>query len=299
MNKYNKYNKYGYDKDKNDPRDFKINFNDEKSATTKLKLQKNPAPKAIPTSFNLGQIIKIPDILSNINQGQLGSCTANAIAYAYTLLEINQKNKQVLFPSRLFIYYNERLMEGTINQDAGAHLRSGFKSLVKYGTCSESMWVYNPLKFKTAPSSNLYSEATKSKALQYFSLDFSSSPTINDRVNNIKLALYNGNPIVFGFLVYSSFETTKVAKTGIVSLPNTATEKFLGGHAVCAIGYDDSKNAILVKNSWGRSWGINGNFYMPYNYIGDKNLAFDFWIIKQVTNPNNIKGYNSTFINPI
>jgi len=72
----------------------------------------------------------------------------------------------------------------------------------------------------------------------------------------------------------------------------------MGGHAVCAIGFDDKKQCFIVKNSWGPTWGVNGYFYMPYKYTADTNLADDFWIIQAVTNPENITGFKPEDINP-
>src|SRR5438128_696006 len=76
------------------------------------------------------------------NQGQLGSCTANAIAAAVQFDRMKQNLKPAFAPSRLFIYYNERAIEGTVDNDSGAMLRDGIKSIAKQGDCAETHWPY-------------------------------------------------------------------------------------------------------------------------------------------------------------
>jgi len=280
--------KYGYIKSIPDHRDVKVRFNNRHSHS--------PIPR-LPLVFDLRNIVKLPQALSDIDQGALGSCTANAIAYAYAFEEIRQTNKEVFLPSRLFIYYNERLIEGTVNEDSGAQIRDGIKSINQYGVPDEHHWIYDPLKFTVKPSNNIYKEAKLAKAVSYATIDFSQDNTIDDRVIHLKQALYSGYPFVFGFTVYQSFESQTVAQTGIVPLPSDG-EEILGGHAVCAVGFDDNRQSFIVKNSWGPKWGLNGYFYMPYAYTASPDLAEDFWIIKQVTNPNNIPKFDPDDINP-
>ena len=202
------------------------------------------------------------------DQGQLGSCTANALAGALQFLE-KQSGKAVTLLSRLFIYYNERVIEGTVSIDSGSEIRDGIKTLNKQGVCTEKMWPYTISKFKTKPSTAAYKEALTDEITIYKALS-----TITD----MKTALSQGLPFVFGFTVYSSFESTSVTKTGIVPMPKK-NESVLGGHAVTAVGYDDSKQWFIVRNSWGTAWGDKGYFYLPYAYISNPNLASDFWVI--------------------
>ena len=86
---------------------------------------------------------------------------------------------------------------------------------------------------------------------------------------------------MFGFSVYDSFESTQVAKTGVVPMPATG-EKQIGGHAVLAVGYDDTQQRFIVRNSWGRGWGMRGYFTMPYAYLSDSNLSDDLWTIRVI-----------------
>ena len=207
------------------------------------------------------------------DQGQLGSCTGNAIACAIQFDRLQQKRKPDFIPSRLFIYYNERDMEGTVASDSGAQIRDGIKSVAKLGDCPETEWPYDIAKFATKPSARCYREAMQYKAVLY--------QRVPQTLNQMKGCLASGYPFVFGFSVYASFEGPQVAKTGAVPMP-ASSEKQLGGHAVIAVGYDDKQQRFIVRNSWGRRWGMAGYFTIPYAYLIDDNLAADFWTIRVV-----------------
>ena len=208
------------------------------------------------------------------NQGELGSCTANAIAAAHQFDQIKQNKPRVFTPSRLFIYYNEREVEGTVNEDAGAMIRDGIKSLVKQGAAPETAWPYVIAKFATRPPQKCYDAALVNQALSYQRL----TPVLLQ----LKGCLAAGYPFVFGFSVYESFESQAVAKTGAVPMPDGNAEKQLGGHAVLAVGYDDVKQRFIVRNSWGTSWGIKGYCTFPYAYLLDASLCEDFWTVRLV-----------------
>jgi len=225
--------------------------------------------KKLPPKVDLRS--KCPTVI--YDQGQLGSCTGNAIACAIQFDRLKQKRKPDFIPSRLFIYYNERDMEGTIASDSGAQIRDGIKSVAKLGDCPETEWPYNIAKFSTKPSATCYHDAIKYKAVLY--------QRVMQSLNQMKGCLASGYPFVFGFSVYESFESDAVAKTGVAPMP-ASSEKQLGGHAVLAVGYDDKQQRFIVRNSWGRSWGIGGYFTMPYAYLTDDNLASDFWTIRVV-----------------
>jgi C1A family cysteine protease len=207
------------------------------------------------------------------DQGQLGSCTANAIAGALQFDEIKEHKNGLSTPSRLFIYYNERVIEGTVTSDSGAQLRDGVKTVAKQGICPEKVWPYDISKFAVKPPTLAYKDAAKDKATNYLRL--------SQAANQLKGCLASGYPFVFGFTVYESFESADVSKTGIVPMPSP-NEAVLGGHAVCAVGYDDAQQRFIVRNSWGTEWGMKGYCTMPYTYLLDPNLASDFWTIRTV-----------------
>jgi C1A family cysteine protease len=172
--------------------------------------------------------------------------------------------------SRLFIYYNERRIEGTTDEDAGAYIRDGIKALKEWGACDEFLWPYRESWFAAKPSEEAYRDALKRRIVAYY--------RVSD-LSDLRTALADGNPVVFGFMVFASFESAAVSRTGIMPMPG-ANDEFRGGHAVLAVGYDDEKRHLIVRNSWGASWGDKGYFYMPYGYINDPGLSSDFWVVK-------------------
>ena len=226
-----------------------------------------------------------PDIY---NQTTLGSCTANGIGTGHHFGQIKQNLPptgtpdaaaiaaavaKTFVPSRLFIYWNERDLEGSVNEDAGAVIRDGMKSVAQQGVCDEALWPYDVNKFKNKPSDECYKKAALHQVTSYHS--------IPQTLDQMKGCLAEGYPFVFGFSVYESFESDQVARTGIMPMPGR-NESLLGGHAVIAVGYDDAKQWVIVRNSWGEGWGDKGYFYMPYAYIANAGLADDFWTIRMV-----------------
>ncbi len=208
------------------------------------------------------------------DQGNLGSCTGNAIAGAIEL--INKRNNKLLDVSRLFIYYYERMLIGTINYDSGAYIRDGIKACYTYGAPTENLWPYNISKFKIQPPSTAIVDAAKRKVTSYQrAADFDA----------VMDAVTSGYPVIVGFSVYSSFDTPTVAKTGVMPYPNTTRERLLGGHAVLIVGYNKNNNTFIVRNSWGTGWGDKGYFYMPFQVIQNTRMSSDFWIIKTISNP--------------
>lgn len=210
------------------------------------------------------------------DQGQLGSCTAQALAAAF---DFNRKRQGSAFmtPSRLFIYWNERDLEGTVDIDAGAMIRDGVKVLVKLGVPREELWQYDISKFTLKPPKKAYVEAERNQTLVYQRI---MRPE-NDRTQDMLLCLSMGYPFVTGFTVYESFETAAVARTGMTPMPKDS-ERVLGGHAVLVVGYDLDKKLFICRNSWGTGWGDKGNFYMPFEYLADRSLSSDQWTLRMV-----------------
>lgn len=203
------------------------------------------------------------------DQGDLGSCTANAIVGALEYLEWKAGNHTDL--SRLFVYYQERVIEHSIGLDAGAQIRDGMKACNKVGVCTEKTWPYIPSTFANKPSPSAYAEAADRKIVEYL--------RVVD-LNGMLTQIAAGFPVVFGFTVYESFESDAVAKTGIANMPLKG-EGLLGGHAVLAVGYDDTKQRIIARNSWGTDWGMRGSFTLPYAYLNNRGLSDDFWTVRK------------------
>jgi C1A family cysteine protease len=207
------------------------------------------------------------------DQGELGSCTGNATARAIAYARAMQGLPEFT-PSRLMLYYDARKIEGTTAIDAGASIRDVIKGAAASGAAPESAWPYDPAAFATGPPPAAYAAATKDEALGY--------RAVPQTLDAIRATLAGGDPIVFGFTVYESFEGDEIAKTGNMAMPGDK-EAVVGGHAVFACGYNDDSRTILVCNSWGSAWGASGYFRMPYEYITNVNLASDFWTIRLVT----------------
>ena len=223
-----------------------------------------------PSGVRLPKTVDLRSGMSPVeDQGQLGSCTGNALAGALEFLEL--KNGQPLVDlSRLFIYYNERTIEHTVSSDSGAMLRDGIKTLVTQGVCPEKKWPYVMSAFAKKPAAACYAAAKKHTIQTYHRIV---------SLGEMRACLAEGYPFVFGFSVYESFESAAVAKTGVVKMPKSG-ERQLGGHAVCAVGYADKDKRVLVRNSWGPAWGQKGYFTMPYDYVASRDLSDDFWTIR-------------------
>jgi len=202
------------------------------------------------------------------DQGALGSCTANALVGAF------QASDPAFYGSRLFLYYNERLLEGSVAYDAGATLYDGVASMIKNGVCPESDWPYVVSKFAVKPTDKCYTDALAHRVI--------TAANVPQNLASMKASINAGHPFVIGFAVFTSFETPQVAATGIVPMPSM-NERCLGGHAVLVVGYNDATQRWTVRNSWGTRWGDNGYFYVPYAYFLNPILSSDIWNISSVT----------------
>lgn len=232
-----------------------------------------PKPTALaqlPPAFDLSNDPSQPPIY---DQGDLGSCTAQAIAAAIQFERRDALAKEDFIPSRLFIYYNERVLEGTVKVDAGAQIRDGIKSVAALGACHEKHWPYDINKFTKKPVKACYKDGVKHAAVQYH--------RATRDLPSFKAAIFDRNLVVIGIAVYESFMSEETARTGIVKMPSRK-EKMLGGHAVAVVGYNDATQCFVVRNSWGEEWGNNGFFHLPYEFITDSDLSDDFWVITRV-----------------
>jgi C1A family cysteine protease len=246
---------YGWRPDTPDLRDFAAKV----AAPVRL--------SALPASVDLSKNSAMPLVY---DQGQLGSCTANAIAGAFEF-DLRRQKLADFAPSRLAIYYGERVIERTVKSDAGAEIRDGMKVIAKQGAGPETLWPYVTTRFAKAPSAAYMAAAKNHLCLSY--------ERVEQTEVGIKRALAAGYPIVFGISVYDSFESDAVAKTGLVPMPKTS-EKLLGGHAILMTGY--TKSRVRFRNSWGKSWALGGYATLPLAYVLSTDLASDFWIAKIV-----------------
>lgn len=199
-----------------------------------------------------------------MNQGQMGSCTGNALAGLFNFMKL--KVGLIFAASRLFIYYNERLKENSVLEDAGATtMRDGLVSLYAWGVCPEKSWPYTLDDLFPKPGPTIYHEAEGYKIKSFKKLQ-----TMVDRQH----CLASGKPFVFGIPVYSSFESNSTAQSGLIPMPGWL-DSLLGGHALLCVGYDDEKKLYMFMNSWGDTWGDEGFGYLPYQYM--EKMASDCW----------------------
>lgn len=218
------------------------------------------------------------------DQGQIGSCTANAIAGAvqYDRRKLGYSDIQ---PSRLFIYYNERAIEGSIASDSGAQIRDGIKSIAKLGVCPEPLWPYSD-----RPGSNEQTGAWKAgakaakkppaRAYKAAKLDLAMTyARVTQTLDALRTTLAGGLPIVFGFAVYENLWDASGTPRTRIPMPSGQS---VGGHAVVIVGYDDVAREFIIRNSWGTGVGDAGYFYMPYAYVTNPNLCDDFWVVRQM-----------------
>jgi C1A family cysteine protease len=241
--------KYGWTRDTHDHRDHVYTLNESIAHPTKV------------DRLGLGNRIE--------DQGSLGSCTGNSSTSA---LEIVTKYPGQL--SRLMAYYEGRNIEGTVFEDVGCMIRDVIRGIQMYGVCNEELHPYDIGTFTNAPSEQALADAKnilpKVKAYQRLT-----------SLNDLKNALAQGIPVVFGFSVPVYFEGPEVAKTGWVRVPNES-DQLVGGHAVTAVGYDDTAPTpfVWVRNSWGPQWGIEGYFQMDQKWFTDpRRLVDDMWIM--------------------
>jgi C1A family cysteine protease len=232
----------------------------------------------VPPVFSLRQ--EMPEVY---NQGQLGSCTGNGVAAVLEHTESKQGEGSVT-PSRLFIYYNERVIEGTVDQDSGAQIRDGIKVVATDGAPPETDWPYDITQFTVKPPTSVYEAAKQHEAIAYLRVEpgAAGSP--------LRTPIQEGLPVVFGFSVPAMFESPSWdPATQYLPLPATG-EKSIGGHCVVVVGWDFSLerfpvNVFEIRNSWGPEWGDAGYFWMDARYLYEpsRGLSSDFWVIDKVS----------------
>lgn len=213
------------------------------------------------------------------DQGELGSCTANAGVALFEYFEQRAFGKH-LDASRLFLYKVTRNLMGA-KGDTGAELRDTMKAMVLFGIPPEKYWAYKIFRYEEEPTSFCYAFAQSYQAVKYYRLD-PPGTTPAKALSEIKKSLAAQLPVMFGFSVYSSLPGVGDGK-GEIPYPGPG-DKMEGGHAIVAVGYDDGKKigkekgAFLIRNSWGTEWGDKGYGWLPYTYV-ESGLAEDFWTL--------------------
>lgn len=226
--------------------------------------------RAIKPVIRLPKKVDLRESCSAVEQqGRLGSCTAQALAGNIEFLDRRDDGLYTDI-SRLFIYYNERVIMDTVDYDSGASLRNGIKTLKNEGACYEKMWPYVIKHFTEKPPSGCYAEAKDHRIESYHRIK---------SLYEMLTCLAEGYPFVFGFTVYESIGSSVVSKTGVINMPED-DETAIGGHAVMAVGYNQKAKRFIVRNSWGKKWGMDGYCTMPFEYL--ESLAGDFWTIRRI-----------------
>ncbi|KRF39217.1 hypothetical protein ASG93_23390 [Paenibacillus sp. Soil787] len=223
------------------------------------------SPSELPKKVDLRS-----DMSPIVDQGALGSCTANAIASGLReYLLVSSKEKWTAL-SRLFLYWHERELEGHVDEDSGAYIRDGMKVLQKIGVCPEEDYPYHITDFRDTPDPKAERDAANYKISDYH--------RITD-LYALKAALAEQSPVVIGMMLYESFQSPEAAQTGKISVPKKKRERVLGGHALLAVGYVDRGQSgyVIVRNSWGEDWGDHGYCYIPYKMFQDPDSVMDMW----------------------
>lgn len=255
---------------------FKLNWKPSPKDERDFKsLRKLSAPLKLPTRFRLDRKIPI------YNQHSAGSCVGNGCSSAFRYEVAQIKDNFSFEPSRLFVYWNARFIDGSTDEDAGTYIRSGFKAMNKWGLCNEKFHPYDDSLSSVTkkPNNEAYTDGINNLIVKYAVVDHSELA--------IKQTLLSGAVVVFGFNVYSSFFGSWSETTGMMPLPKKS-DMIQGGHCVIFVGYDDSKKSFLCQNSWGEEWGTGavegegGLFWMPYSFALNPNEADDFWCIEEV-----------------
>ncbi len=225
--------------------------------------------KIIVRQFPLVSTLKdrMPPVL---DQGELGCCVSNAVCNALAFLNI-KSNKPIGFKSRIFNYYNSRVLEGTVAEDSGCEIRDAIKSSNQTGDCYDMTWPYDISKFTLQPPQQAYTEAAQHKLVLY--------QRVNQDRTSIKSCIVSGYPIVIGIMCYNSLGNPNV-DNGDIPMP-TRKDYAVGGHCVLVTGYNDFTRKYEIQNSWGTTWGNKGYGTLPYSYVENSSLATDFWQMQQ------------------
>ena len=281
-------------------RDYNVDMTRSADASLKTIVRSNKITRR--ASVMVGHDLRPQFSFPCYEQGNLGGCTANAGCALYHYY--SQSIDPSFVPSRLFQYYNERLLidPNTATEDCGATAESICIALRDYGVCDETEWAYDETQEATIPPSQCYFEAKSNRISAYHS--------VKPHLHSIKTEIALSHPVLVGVFIFPSFESVDTSTTGVVSLPSADELEggSIGGHAMLIVGFQDydesyddalakkpkgcigmaktgsaSKGHFIVRNSLGADWGDGGHCYFPYEYLLNSDLVTDFWGFSQIT----------------
>ncbi|MBX3269113.1 MAG: C1 family peptidase, partial [Sandaracinaceae bacterium] len=203
------------------------------------------------------------------DQGQLGSCAANALVGGVEYLVRRETGRHVDL-SRSFVYFCQRLWDGSVREDVGASMVDGVRVLARLGVPTEASWPYHPDLFAVQPPRLVLREAAALKLVDWWAV-----PVDADAFRGCLAA---GFPIAFATRVTESFVRTSAR--GECGMPEGALDPRHGRHALLAVGYDDARRVFVVRNSWGAAWGDRGYVYMPYAYVLNREWTSGCWALR-------------------
>lgn len=250
-------------------------YADEADAFQHSNLRLAAVTRDLPAKADLAE--HSPEILS---QGNLGACVAHAVVEGWQISRRVHNWKKgrlsyftglnVFRPSRLYIYWNAKIIEGTSpRSDSGCTVHGALKGVDAQNLCPEDLWEYRMQNFGVQPPATCYSDASARSKSPYTKV-FQSLETIKE-------SIAGGNPVIFGAVIFNSCYSRRVAHTGVIPLPDLAADQVSGGHCMLLVGYDDTTRLFKLQNSWGRIWGESGFGYIPYDYVLNRELCGDFW----------------------
>ena len=228
--------------------------------------------RAVPNLQGLPRTVDLrPECTPVEDQGQVGSCTANAAVGALEF-QRRREGKPNVDLSRLFVYYNSRKMTGRDREDCGATIAQCMAALLAFGTPAETSWPYDPGSVYTAPPPQVFDEALGNTPREYAKVE---------GLEHVKGALARHQPVVFGTsLPERCFE--EAGKTGVMPTPTAAEVEDAaqrGGHAMLLVGYDAGARTFIVRNSWGPTWGQGGYCTMTFDTFEGTRAATTSWVL--------------------
>jgi C1A family cysteine protease len=192
------------------------------------------------------------------SQLQCGCCWAFAGVGAYEGNYLYRKLGQPALSEQYILNCSDDGCNGGFTTTAGDTLKSK-------GTATRTDFLY--VGYATADCA---SSGPPAHQLPYRASDSGLLPTADpnaDRPSNddLKRGLLQYGALVIGYYVGDAFQNTSIATENEVF---DVDEGGQPNHAITLIGWDDSKGAWLIKNSWGTGWGAAGFMWIKYGING-------------------------------